>query len=156
MRDGAKGLTVCMSGCFDMFHQSHKEIIEFGLKLVGYNGILCIAINTDESIKRLKGNDRPKNILEKRITIVEETIKKWIVENRSYPKTFIESFSTEKELASVYDRLKPDIILHGNDITDITRVTGYPKWGILIRPRGTDEEGNDISTTRRILEDGES
>jgi D-beta-D-heptose 7-phosphate kinase/D-beta-D-heptose 1-phosphate adenosyltransferase len=49
---------VFTNGCFDLFHRGHAHLIykasEFGKKLI-------VAINSDYSIKQIKGNDRPIN-----------------------------------------------------------------------------------------------
>lgn len=49
---------VFTNGCFDLFHRGHAHLIhraaEFGNKLI-------VAINSDDSVKRIKGDDRPIN-----------------------------------------------------------------------------------------------
>lgn len=47
---------VFTNGCFDLIHPGHTAYLEEA-KLLG--DILVVAINGDESVKRLKGNNRP-------------------------------------------------------------------------------------------------
>lgn len=47
---------VWTNGCFDLFHIGHKYSIE---KAKEKGDILIVGIDSDESVKRLKGNDRP-------------------------------------------------------------------------------------------------
>jgi len=44
------------NGCFDLLHKGHISLIKKSKKLCDY---LIIALNTDSSIKLLKGNNRP-------------------------------------------------------------------------------------------------
>jgi len=47
---------VFTNGCFDIIHRGH---IEYLAKAAGYGDILIVGVNTDNSTKRLKGNNRP-------------------------------------------------------------------------------------------------
>ncbi len=54
-----KGLTIVSSnGCFDILHSGHIEYLEQASML---GDILIIGINSDSSVKRLKGKERPLN-----------------------------------------------------------------------------------------------
>lgn len=44
------------NGCFDLLHKGHISLIKKSKKLCDY---LIIALNTDSSVKLLKGNNRP-------------------------------------------------------------------------------------------------
>ncbi|HBS86851.1 MAG: hypothetical protein A2W91_12535 [Bacteroidetes bacterium GWF2_38_335] len=47
---------VFTNGCFDILHRGH---IEYLAKAASLGDILIIGLNTDESVKRLKGENRP-------------------------------------------------------------------------------------------------
>ncbi|MEK6691806.1 MAG: D-glycero-beta-D-manno-heptose 1-phosphate adenylyltransferase [Nitrospirota bacterium] len=47
---------VFTNGCFDLVHIGHVRYLE---KARGFGDILVVAINTDSSIKRIKGRERP-------------------------------------------------------------------------------------------------
>ena len=46
------------NGCFDILHQGHLEVLSQAATL---GDILVVGINTDASVKKLKGKDRPVN-----------------------------------------------------------------------------------------------
>ncbi len=53
------GLTIGFTnGCFDILHVGHLSILGFARQ---HCGRLIVAVNSDASVKRLKGNDRPIN-----------------------------------------------------------------------------------------------
>ena len=56
------------NGCFDLLHSAHVELFKFCKKL---GGIVIVGLNSDASIKRLKGESRPIYSLKDRITILE-------------------------------------------------------------------------------------
>jgi len=47
---------VFTNGCFDIIHRGH---IEYLAKAASYGDLLVIGLNTDSSVKRLKGEKRP-------------------------------------------------------------------------------------------------
>ena len=60
---------VFTNGCFDILHIGHIKLLKECKKL---GSKLIIGINSDESIKRIKGNDRPINNLQDRINFLSE------------------------------------------------------------------------------------
>lgn len=53
-----KKVVVFTNGCFDLLHPGHVTYLEEAKKL---GDVLVVGINSDESIKRIKGNSRPIN-----------------------------------------------------------------------------------------------
>ena len=49
---------VFTNGCFDIVHRGHVEYLAQAADL---GDVLCIGLNTDASVKRLKGENRPIN-----------------------------------------------------------------------------------------------
>ena len=49
---------VFTNGCYDILHKGHRYILTEASK---YGDVFIVALNSDSSIKRLKGEDRPKN-----------------------------------------------------------------------------------------------
>ena len=49
---------VFTNGCFDILHEGHLQLLNHAKSL---GDILVVAINSDSSVKRLKGKDRPVN-----------------------------------------------------------------------------------------------
>ena len=58
---------VFTNGCFDILHIGHVKYLNEAKKLGDF---LIVGVNSDESIKRLKGHDRPINCLEDRMYIL--------------------------------------------------------------------------------------
>ena len=63
------------NGCFDILHIGHIRLLKYAKSLGNY---LIVGLNSDESIKRLKGYDRPFNKIEYRKEVIESI--KWVDE----------------------------------------------------------------------------
>ena len=48
--------TVFTNGCFDLLHRGH---VDYLLRCKGLGDTLVVGLNTDESVRRLKGHSRP-------------------------------------------------------------------------------------------------
>lgn len=55
------------NGCFDILHAGHLHILEEAKDL---GGVLIVGVNTDESVKGLKGDARPINACETRMRLL--------------------------------------------------------------------------------------
>ena len=58
---------VMTNGCFDILHPGHVSYLENARKL---GDRLIVAVNTDNSVKRLKGDTRPINDLTSRMAVL--------------------------------------------------------------------------------------
>ncbi|MDP9396517.1 MAG: D-glycero-beta-D-manno-heptose 1-phosphate adenylyltransferase [Actinomycetota bacterium] len=58
---------VFSNGCFDVLHRGHIAYLE-AAKALG--DVLIVAVNSDESVRRLKGADRPVNPVEDRAAVL--------------------------------------------------------------------------------------
>ena len=47
---------VFTNGCFDILHHGHLDLLA---KAAGLGNVLIVGVNTDRSVQRLKGKDRP-------------------------------------------------------------------------------------------------
>jgi rfaE bifunctional protein nucleotidyltransferase chain/domain len=65
--DGLKGKRVFTNGCFDLLHRGHVDYLCRARDLGDH---LIVALNTDDSVKRLKGPGRPVQILEDRMFLM--------------------------------------------------------------------------------------
>ena len=92
---------VFTNGCFDILHSAHIKILQFSKK---QGNILVVGINSDESIKRFKGSERPINNVEERTNILAlfDFIDYIIIFNDDTPYNIIEL-------------LKPNILVKGSD-----------------------------------------
>ena len=89
------------NGCFDIIHRGHIELLNFCFSL---GDKVIVGLNSDNSIKRLKGNSRPVNSQQDRKTILESIkyVHKVIVFNEDTPYNLIKE-------------IKPNIIVKGGD-----------------------------------------
>ncbi len=61
------GRIVFTNGVFDIIHPGHVEVLRHARSL---GDILVVGINSDESVRRLKGNRRPILNLEERMIVI--------------------------------------------------------------------------------------
>ncbi len=60
---------VFTNGCFDLIHRGHVDYLKKAKEL---GDILVVGLNSDESIRRIKGAQRPINSQEDRKAVLEE------------------------------------------------------------------------------------
>jgi rfaE bifunctional protein kinase chain/domain/rfaE bifunctional protein nucleotidyltransferase chain/domain len=58
---------VFTNGCFDVLHRGHVGYLAEGSRL---GDVLIVAVNSDESVRRLKGPDRPVNPIDDRVAVL--------------------------------------------------------------------------------------
>jgi D-beta-D-heptose 7-phosphate kinase/D-beta-D-heptose 1-phosphate adenosyltransferase len=111
--------TVFTNGCFDILHRGHIELLRESKKL---GGRLVVGLNSDESVKRLKGNDRPVNKQEDRKALLEslEWVDEVVIFDDDTPRRVIEN-------------LRPDIITKGGDYS-VETVVGNDLAEVIIIP----------------------
>lgn len=98
----ARGETLVMTnGCFDIIHPGHVQYLKEA-KALGSR--LLVAVNTDESVRRLKGSERPINSLENRMAVLAGLASvDWVV-----------PFSEDTPERLICDVL-PDVLVKGGD-----------------------------------------
>jgi D-beta-D-heptose 7-phosphate kinase/D-beta-D-heptose 1-phosphate adenosyltransferase len=92
---------VMTNGCFDILHPGHIKYLREAKKL---GERLIVAVNSDISVTRLKGEKRPLNSVETRMTMLDALESTdWIIEfGEDTPRNLIE-------------RVLPDILVKGGD-----------------------------------------
>jgi D-beta-D-heptose 7-phosphate kinase / D-beta-D-heptose 1-phosphate adenosyltransferase len=63
----AGGVVVAAGGCFDVLHAGHVQLLE-GARRLGDHLVVCL--NSDDSVRRLKGPGRPLNPAEDRMAVL--------------------------------------------------------------------------------------
>lgn len=92
---------VMTNGCFDLLHPGHIRYLEQAKKLGHY---LLVAVNSDESIQRLKGPTRPIHTLEHRMKV--------LLGLKSVDWVVLFTEDTPERLIST---LLPDVLVKGGD-----------------------------------------
>ena len=66
-----QGKTVVFAnGCFDLLHVGHLRYLEGAKRAGGRKGVLVVALNTDASVRKLKGLARPLMSLRERSELI--------------------------------------------------------------------------------------
>ena len=101
---------VFTNGCFDILHVGHVRYLSKAKKL---GNILIVGLNSDQSVKKLKGDNRPINIFEDRATLLA-----------SLRFVDLVIIFEEKTPENLIKKIKPDILVKGGDY-DIKDIVGY-------------------------------
>ena len=132
----AQGLRVGFTnGCFDILHRGH---VAYLAQARSWCDRLVVALNTDASVKRLKGEGRPVNDLDSRAAVIGGLA--------SVDR--VTSFDDPTPLALI-EKLRPDVLVKGADYTREGVVGGdlVESWGGEVK-LATFTDG--FSTTRTI------
>lgn len=89
------------NGCFDIIHAGHISYLNEAKAL---GDLLIVGLNSDESVSRLKGKDRP---------IVNETDRAYILANLK-PVDYVVLFNEDTPYELI-KKIKPDILVKGAD-----------------------------------------
>ena len=106
----AQGETIVFTnGCFDMIHAGHVGYLDSARRL---GDRLVLAVNSDDSIRRLKGPGRPINSLERRMAVLAA------LEAVDY----VVAFDTDTP-EPLLEKVRPDILVKGGDYS-VDQVVG--------------------------------
>lgn len=106
-RAGAR--VVMTNGCFDVLHAGHVQYLEEARKL---GDRLVVALNSDASVRRLKGAARPVNSFEhRRAVLAALRAVDWVI-------GFGDEDGADRDTPrAIITRVKPDILVKGADYT---------------------------------------
>ena len=102
-RDAGKTV-VTTNGCFDLIHAGHIQYLEESAAL---GDILIVGINSDASVKKLKGDDRPLQSEADRVKIMASL--------KMVDYSFIFEEDDPREFLKI---IKPDLHVKGGDYTE--------------------------------------
>ena len=100
LKDEGKTI-VFTNGCFDILHAGHVDYLE---KAKSFGDVLIVGVNSDSSIKRIKGEKRPINKQEYRVKVLSA------LNCVDYVIVFDEDTPIE-----VIKAVKPDVLVKGAD-----------------------------------------
>lgn len=118
------------NGCFDGLHAGHRFFLTMALANCDR---LVIGVNSDDSVRALKGPTRPLHRERDRIA----ALKAWTEE--------VIPFTTEQHLSFMIGRIKPDVIFKSTEYPDykappariiwVPRIPGYSTTATLAARR---------------------
>lgn len=110
-------MNIWVNGCFDILHTGHIELLNYaklyntsisGIGLPMYQNKLFVGLDGDERVRQLKGDKRPINDINSRITIVQNL--------RMVDQVFI--FDTDDDLRKLIKYLLIDYMIVGDQYKD--------------------------------------
>lgn len=95
---------VFTNGCFDLLHLGHVDYLEAASRL---GDVLIVGLNSDESVRRLKGSTRPLQPAHARARILAalEFVDAVVIFEEDTPLRLIE-------------KIQPDVLVKGGDYTE--------------------------------------
>ena len=92
---------ILTNGCFDLIHVGHIKLFEASKKL---GDVMIVAIDDDDSVRRLKGAGRPVISAEERVRILSA------LDSVDYVVVF-----ANKDLFKVIESIRPDVLTKGSN-----------------------------------------
>lgn len=133
---------VMTNGCFDLLHAGHVSYLKQA-KALGHR--LVVAVNTDQSVKALKGKTRPVNPCMRRMSVLAglESVD-WVV-----------SFS-ELTPQRLITRMQPDVLVKGGDyqLDDIVGASEVLAGGGEVKVLDFEDHCSTSAMIETIIEQG--
>lgn len=116
-----KKRVVFTNGCFDILHSGHVYYLEQAKRLGDY---LVVGLNSDRSVRRIKGKGRPVNAEKDRACVLSALAS----------VDFVSIFSEETPLHLIV-LIKPDVLVKGSDwkTSQIAGAKEVLAWGGKVR-----------------------
>lgn len=133
---------VFTNGCFDILHAGHVGYLEEARKL---GNRLIVAVNGDQSVKRLKGEGRPINPVERRMAVLAGLeMVDWV--------TWFDG-DTPEALLSL---LRPDVLVKGGDYMpkDVVGKDLVEGYGGRVEVLGFLDDCSTTAIVRKVLSQG--
>lgn len=130
---------VFTNGCFDILHEGHVRYLNQAKKLGDH---LVVGLNSDESVKRLKGESRPIN---------NEQSRKYVLENlKAVDEVILFSEDTPLQLIQ---KICPQYLVKGGDwsIASIVGSDFVLGYGGVVKSLNFQEGFSTTNTIENIL-----
>ena len=114
--------TIFTNGCFDVLHVGHVKLLAYCHELAhripyGGQGRVVVGINSDSSVRKLKGDTRPVN---------NQDSRKYILESLRYIDQ-VEIFDEDTPYQLI-KQVNPDIIVKGGDYDGTVTDPDNPRY----------------------------
>jgi glycerol-3-phosphate cytidylyltransferase len=131
---------VFTNGCYDVLHRGHRYILTEAAK---YGDVLIVALNADSSVKKLKGEDRPKNNELDRAYVVSgfKGVDYVIIFDESNPLNLLKNLKPDVNIkggAAIPERVKEEKQImdnYGGKIINLPLIEGYSTTKIINKIR---------------------
>ncbi len=112
-RDGQR--VVFTNGCFDLFHAGHLRTID---EAASQGDVLIVAVNSDTSVRRLKGEGRPVIAAEQRAQVLAaiESVDRVVIFDETTPHELLRS-------------IRPDVLVKGGSTNEIVGCEVVESYG---------------------------
>lgn len=144
--EGRQLRVVFTNGCFDLVHRGHVTYLKQARRL---GDILVVGLNSDESVRRLKGPSRPISNQESRAAVMEAFyfVDYVVIFDEDTPLKLIEAIAPDVLVkGGDYDRstvVGADFVeQHGGRVELIPLVPGESTTNLVERVLGTEKDGN--------------
>lgn len=124
------------NGCFDLLHEGHLYFLEEASKHCDY---LIVAVNSDRSVRRLKGAERPVQDLPTRMYEIQAHASPWV------DAVIVFDGSVDRLLMA----MRPDLLIKGHDQSG-EAVYGQAVYTARVTGWKDREHGMDIIPVVRI------
>ncbi|TVU58259.1 D-glycero-beta-D-manno-heptose 1-phosphate adenylyltransferase [Paenarthrobacter nitroguajacolicus] len=141
-RDGKR--IVLTNGCFDVLHRGHTRYLNQAKQL---GDVLVVALNSDSSVKQLKGPDRPVNHEADRAAVIAALS---CVDH-------VTVFDTPTPIPLI-ELLKPDVYAKGGDYTPemLAETVAVERWGGTVTILDYVPEHSTTAVLERIRATGDT
>lgn len=135
---GAGRRLVLANGCFDVLHVGHVRLLREARAL---GDVLVVALNTDDSVRRNKGEGRPRVPLAERMEVIAALA----------GVDFVTSFD-EPTAHALIDALRPDVHAKGTDWTAdaVPERANVERWGGRVVICGDPKSHSSTDLIRRL------
>lgn len=101
---------VFANGCFDVIHAGHITLLR---RAAAFGDLLVVGLNSDDSVRRLKGADRPVHGVDDRVEVLSELESVDVI-------VVFEEDTPER----VLERIRPEVLVKGGDYAKADVVGG--------------------------------
>lgn len=135
----AEGRTIVFgNGAFDLFHVGHVRYLKAA---IAEGDVLVLAVNSDESVRKNKGPNRPIHPLDERLELLTA------IEGIDYVTSF-----GDETVAFLLEKFRPDVHAKGTDydINNLPERETVKRLGIRLASCGDPKDHSTTDVVRKL------